>query len=96
MSRIRVAADVRPFEVTVVASVLQESVVGVYYLGQMPVQDLLSDRYRAAEPSVVVDSQTEPPAALFGEIILDGRVVDAFASSSGCLRFRFCPIRLPL
>ena len=42
---------------------------------------LLSDRYRAAEPSVVVDSQTEPPAALFGEIVLDGRVVDAFASA---------------
>ena len=73
----RVPADLLPVEVAVVASVFEESVVGMDDLVQMAVQYLLSYRDRAAEASVVVYRQPEPLAALLGEVVFQGGVVDS-------------------
>ena len=77
----RIGADFRPFEVAVVAAVFQKGEVGMYYLVQMPVQDLFSDGDGAAEPAVVVDRQPEPFPALFCEIVLQCGVVDTIAAT---------------
>ena len=81
MPPVRVGTYLRPFEVAVVAAVFEESEVGVYYLVQMPVQDLLADGDSTAEPAVVVDRQSEPLSALLCEIVLYGGVVDTFAAA---------------